>query len=263
MHWNADQEDGMRLKNKVAIITGASKGIGKAIAMAFAREGAAVVIASRSMNLLTAIEKQVQADGGECLALPLDVRNPESVDAMVDKTIEKYGRLDILVNNAGISMACPSENLSLKDWKNALETDLYGVFYGCQAAARVMIPQGSGSIINVTSIYGIVAAPARLAYCTSKAGANMLTKVLAAEWAAKKIRVNAIAPGYVRTELVDGVIQKGMISLSAIEKRTPMGRLGESEDMVGIAVYMAGDESSFLTGSIVNVDGGWVAYGYL
>jgi len=253
----------MRLKNKVAIVTGASKGIGKAIAIAYAREGASVVIASRSLDLLAEIEKQIQAAGGEAMALPLDVRNPESVNAMVDKTVAKYGRLDILVNNAGISMACPSEQLSQEDWKNALETDLFGVFYGCQAAARVMIPQGGGSIINITSIYGLVAAPARLAYCTSKAGANMLTKVLAAEWAAKKIRVNAIAPGYVRTELVDGVIQKGMISLTAIEKRTPMGRIGESEDMVGIALYMAGEESAFLTGSIVNVDGGWVAYGYL
>jgi NAD(P)-dependent dehydrogenase (short-subunit alcohol dehydrogenase family) len=253
----------MRLKNKVAIITGASKGIGKAIAIAYAREGARVVIASRSLDMLSTIEKQIKGDGGDAMALHLDVRSPESVNTMVDKTIEKYGRLDILVNNAGISMACPSENLSLEDWKNALETDLYGVFFGCQAAARAMIPQGGGSIINVTSVYGLVAAPGRLAYCTSKAGANMLTKVLAAEWAAKKIRVNAIAPGYVRTELVDGVIQKGMISLAAIEKRTPMGKIGESEDMVGIAVYMASDESSFMTGSVVNVDGGWVAYGYL
>ena len=253
----------MRLKNKVAIITGASKGIGKAIAMAYAREGACVVIASRSLDTLSTIEKQIKDNGAEAMALHLDVRSPESVNAMVDKTIEKYGRLDILVNNAGISMACPSEKLALEDWKNALETDLYGVFFGCQAAARVMIPQGGGVIINITSVYGLVAAPGRLAYCTSKAGANMLTKVLAAEWAAKKIRVNAIAPGYVRTELVDGVIQKGMISLEAIEKRTPMGKIGESEDMVGIAVYMASDESSFMTGSVVNVDGGWVAYGYL
>jgi NAD(P)-dependent dehydrogenase (short-subunit alcohol dehydrogenase family) len=126
-----------------------------------------------------------------------------------------------------------------------------------------MIPQGGGCIINVTSIYGIVAAPGRLAYCASKAAANMLTKVLAAEWAAKKIRVNAIAPGYTRTELVEAVIEKGMISLAAIEKRTPMGKIGEVEDMVGIALYMASDESSFMTGSVVNVDGGWVAYGYL
>lgn len=253
----------MRLKDKVAIVTGASKGIGKAIAIAYAKEGAAVVVASRSIDLLERIAKDIKASGGEAIALPLDVRNPESVNDVIEKTVEKYGHLDILVNNAGVSMAHPSESLSTKDWKNALETDLYGVFYGCQAAARVMIPHGGGCIINVTSIYGIVAAPERLAYCASKAAANMLTKVLAAEWAAKKIRVNAIAPGYTRTELVEGVIEKGMISLAAIEKRTPMGKIGEVGDMVGIAVYMASDESSFMTGSVVNVDGGWVAYGYL
>ncbi len=253
----------MRLKNKVAIVTGASKGIGKAIAIAYAREGASVVLASRSLDLLTAIEKQIKGSGGEAAAMSLDVRNPDSVNALVENTVKKYGRLDILVNNAGVSMAHPSESLSAEDWKNALETDLYGVFYGCQAAARVMIPQGGGCIINVTSVYGIVAAPGRLAYCASKAAANMLTKVLAAEWAAKKIRVNAIAPGYTRTELVQGVIDKGMISLPAIEKRTPMGKIGEPEDMVGIAIHMACDESSYMTGSVVNVDGGWVAYGYL
>jgi NAD(P)-dependent dehydrogenase (short-subunit alcohol dehydrogenase family) len=253
----------MRLKNKVPIVTGASKGIGKAIAIGYAREGASVVVASRSMDLLTAIEKQIKAKGGEAMALPLDVRSQESVNDMIETTVKKYGRLDILVNNAGISMAHPSESLSAEDWKNALDTDLYGVFYGCQAAARVMIPQGGGCIINVTSIYGMAAAPGRLAYCASKAAANMLTKVLAAEWAAKKIRVNAIAPGYTRTELVDDVIARGKISLEAIEKRTPMGKIGESEDMVGIAVYMASDESSYMTGSVVNVDGGWVAYGYL
>lgn len=253
----------MRLKDKVAVVTGASKGIGKAIAISYAREGACVVVASRSLDVLTGIEKQIEEAGGKATALSVDVRDPESVSGLVDKTVEQYGRLDILVNNAGISMACPSENLSLSDWKNAIDTDLSGVFYGCRAAARVMIPQGGGSIINITSMYGIVAAPGRLAYCTSKAGANMLTKVLAAEWAAKKIRVNAIAPGYVRTELVEGVIQKGMISLAAIEKRTPMGRIGESEDIVGLATYMAADESSFMTGTVVNIDGGWVAYGYL
>jgi NAD(P)-dependent dehydrogenase (short-subunit alcohol dehydrogenase family) len=259
----AQLEDGMRLKNKVAIVTGASKGIGKAIALAYAKEGAAVVVASRSMDLLTAVEKQIKTEGGDAMALPLDVRNPDSVNVMIENTVKKFGRLDVLVNNAGVSMAHPSETLSEQDWKNALETDLYGVFYGCQAAARVMIPQGGGCIINVTSVYGIVAAPGRLAYCASKAAANMLTKVLAAEWAAKNIRVNAIAPGYTRTELVDDVIARGKISLEAIERRTPMGKIGEVEDMVGIAIYMAGDESSYMTGSVVNVDGGWVAYGYL
>jgi NAD(P)-dependent dehydrogenase (short-subunit alcohol dehydrogenase family) len=168
-----------------------------------------------------------------------------------------------MVNNAGISMAHPSEDLSPEEWTRAVETDLFGVFYGCQSAARQMMRQGGGCIINITSVYGLVAAPMRAAYCASKAGANILTKVLAIEWASKKIRVNAIAPGYIRTELVQDLIDQGILPVGAIEKRTPQGRIGEVEDVVGLAVYLASDEASLMTGSIVNIDGGWTAYGYL
>jgi NAD(P)-dependent dehydrogenase (short-subunit alcohol dehydrogenase family) len=239
----------MKLKNKVGLVTGASKGIGKGIALRYSREGAKVVLASRSMDLLSAI-----AD---------EIRKPNNIQEVVDRTVEEYGQLDIMVNNAGISMAHPSEDLSPEDWTRAVETDLFGVFYGCQSAARQMMEQGGGCIINITSAYGIVAAPMRAAYCASKAGANMLTKVLAIEWAEKNIRVNAIAPGYIRTELVQGVIDKGMLPVGAIEKRTPQGRIGEVEDVLGTAVFLASDEASFTTGSIVSVDGGWTAYGYL
>jgi 3-oxoacyl-[acyl-carrier protein] reductase len=253
----------MRLKDKIAIVTGASKGIGKAIAIGYAKEGAKVVLASRSLDTLKQIEGEIRERGGEALAIFVDVRNLESVQNLVEDTVRKYGRLDIMVNNAGISMAHPSEDLSPEDWRNAIETDLFGVFYGCQAAAKVMIPQGGGSIINISSVYGIVAAPGRAAYCASKAGVNMLTKVLAIEWAKKNIRVNAIAPGYVRTELVQGVIEKGMLPLGAVEKRTPLGRIGEAEEMVGLAVYLGSEESTYMTGSVINIDGGWAAYGYL
>jgi NAD(P)-dependent dehydrogenase (short-subunit alcohol dehydrogenase family) len=126
-----------------------------------------------------------------------------------------------------------------------------------------MIPQGGGNIINISSVNGILAAPRRAAYCASKAAVNELTKVLAIEWADRKIRVNAIAPGYVRTELVQDVINKGAISIEAILRRTPQGRIGEVEDIAGLAVYMASEESAYMTGSIVNIDGGWLAYGYL
>jgi len=254
----------MKLRDKVAIVTGASKGIGKGIAIRYAEEGAAVTLASRSMELLTAIARQIEDAGGRALALPLDVRQPESVEAVVRKTVEAYGRLDIMVNNAGISMAHPSEDLQPDDWQRALDTDLSGVFYGCRSAAKQMIAQGTGGcIVNITSVYGLVAAPMRAAYCASKAGANMLTKLLACEWASKKIRVNAIAPGYIRTELVQGVIDKGMLPVGAIEKRTPQGRIGEVSDLMGVAVLLGSDESEFMTGAIVTVDGGWTAFGYL
>lgn len=253
----------MKLKNKVAIITGASKGIGKAIAIRFAGEGASVVLASRSLNALEDIVQDIKKSGGEAMAVSVDIRKVESINDLVKKTVDRYGRLDLLVNNAGITMGGPSEDISPENWRAALETDLFGVFFASQAAARVMIPQGGGNIINISSVNGILAAPKRAAYCASKAAVNELTKVLAIEWADRKIRVNAIAPGYVRTELVQDVIDKGAISLEAIIKRTPQGRIGEVEDIAGLAVYMAGDESSYMTGSIVNIDGGWLAYGYL
>lgn len=253
----------MKLEGKVAIVTGASKGIGKGIALRYAQEGAAVVLASRSLNLLEAIARQINEKGGQALAIEVDVTQYASIAQMIEKTGECFGRLDILVNNAGIAMVAPSEELSPADWQRALDTDLSGVFYGCQCAARKMMAQGGGCIINITSVYGLVAAPGRAAYCASKAACNMLTKVLAIEWAKKNIRVNAIAPGYIRTELVQGVIAKGMLPVRAIEKRTPLGRIGEVKDVLALAVYLASDESSFMTGSVINIDGGWEAYGYI
>ncbi|MEN6359268.1 MAG: 3-oxoacyl-ACP reductase family protein [Smithella sp.] len=253
----------MKLKNKVAIVTGASKGIGKAIAIRFAKEGASVVLASRSLTVLEEGVREIKAFGGEAMAISVDVRKVESINDLVKKTVARYGRLDLLVNNAGITMGGPSEDIAPEDWRAALETDLFSVFYASQSAARVMIPQGGGNIINISSVNGILAAPRRAAYCASKAAVNELTKVLAIEWADRKIRVNAIAPGYIRTELVQDVINKGAISIEAILRRTPQGRIGEVDDIAGLAVYMANDESSYMTGSIVNIDGGWLAYGYL
>jgi NAD(P)-dependent dehydrogenase (short-subunit alcohol dehydrogenase family) len=253
----------MKIENKVAIVTGASKGIGKAIATRFAREGASLVVASRSRDALEKVAHEIKSAGGEALVVTVDVRNADSTDELVKKTVSHYGRLDLLVNNAGITMGGASEELSPEDWRTAMETDLFGVFFACQAAARVMIPQGGGNIINISSVNGILAAPRRAAYCSSKAGVNALTKVLAIEWADRNIRVNAIAPGYVRTELVQDVIDKGAISMEAILRRTPQHRIGEVEDIAGLAVYMASDESSYMTGSIVTIDGGWTAYGYL
>jgi len=253
----------MKLTNKVALITGASKGIGKGIALRYAQEGAAVAIASRSMDLLSGIAEDINNPGGRALALKVDVRKSASIQEVVDQTVEHFGRLDIMVNNAGISMAHPSEDLLPDDWTRAIETDLSGVFYGCQSAARQMMKKDGGCIINITSIYGLVAAPMRAAYCASKAAGNMLTKVLASEWADRNIRVNAIAPGYIRTELVQGVIDNGMLPKGAIEKRTPQGRIGEVQDVLGAAVFLASEEAAYVTGSILTIDGGWTAHGYL
>jgi len=254
----------MKLKDQVAIVTGASKGIGKAIAMRYAIEGARVMLASRSAKLLNEIAEDINDAGGRASAMEVDVCDHHSVEALVRQTVADFGCLDIMVNNAGISAAHASADLTPQMWDQAVKTDLYGVFYGCQSAARVMMTQASGGcIINITSILGSCAAPMRAAYCASKAGANMLTKVLSSEWASHGIRVNAIAPGYIRTELVQDIIDRGLLEPAAIEKRTPLGRIGRVQDIEGMAVYLAGAEASYITGSVITVDGGWTAYGYL
>jgi 3-oxoacyl-[acyl-carrier protein] reductase len=254
----------MKLKDKVAIITGASKGIGKAIAERYAKEGARVMLASRSLEVLEEIANQIKDSGGQASAMEVDVCDHDSIEDLVRRTVSEYSCLDIMVNNAGISSAHASVDLTPDIWDQAVKTDLYGVFYGCQSAARVMMNQAfGGCIINITSMYGISAVPMRAAYCASKAGANMLTRVLSSEWASHGIRVNAIAPGYIRTELVQDIIDRAILDTEAIEKRTPLGRMGEVRDIEGLAVYLAGDEASFVTGSIFTVDGGWTAYGYI
>jgi NAD(P)-dependent dehydrogenase (short-subunit alcohol dehydrogenase family) len=254
----------MVLQGKVAIVTGASKGIGRAIAERYAREGARVVLASRSPAALQSIAETINSLGGHAAALAVDVSDPRSVESMVRRAAAVFGGLDIMVNNAGTTAVKPSADLEAEAWDRTVKTDLYGVFYGCQSAGRLMLEQGRGGcIINITSIYGICAAPMRAAYCASKAGANMLTQVMAVEWAAHGIRVNAIAPGYVRTELVQGLIDTGRMDVPSIEKRTPLGRMAEARDVEGMAVFLASDEAAYVTGSIMTVDGGWTAYGFL
>ena len=252
----------MKLEGKVALITGASKGIGAGIAKRYAKEGAAVILASRSMELLLKVEQEIRDEGSEATTIFMDVTKSDSVNKAVSKAIKKYGRLDVMVNNAGIAMTHPSVSLSDENWKIAIETDLFGIFFGCRAAGKEMMKQGGGSIINITSMWGISASPNRLAYCVSKAAGNMLTKVLATEWAKENIRVNAIAPGYIQTEMVQDVIDKGMLDIEFIEKRTPRGSIGKIEEILPIAVYLASDDASFTTGSVIVVDGGWTANGY-
>lgn len=253
----------MKLKNKIALVTGASKGIGKAIALQFSLEGAAVALASRNIQSLTSVSEEINQIGGHSIVIPLDVSDPESIQQGIDKTVAHYGRLDIMVNNAGISMTVPSLEMTPEQWRLAVETNLSGVFFGCQAAARQMIKQNKGCIVNISSIFSKNAAPMRAPYCASKAGVDMLTQVLAAEWARYNIRVNAIAPGYVYTDLVKELIEKEVFDTKALKKRTPQNRLGEVDDIANAALFVSCDKSDFMTGSILVVDGGWSAYGYV
>jgi len=180
---------------------------------------------------------------------------------MVQKTIEAFGRIDILVNNAGVPMVCPAIELKEEDWDKALTTDLKAYFLCSQAIAKIMIPQRKGKIINITSMLGETVVPGRIAYTVSKAGADMLTKALAVEWAKYHINVNAIAPGYVMTEWIEDLIKKGVLKEDTLIRRTPLKRLPQVEDVSKAAVFLASNESDYITGEILRVDGGWVLYG--
>ena len=251
----------MRLANRHALITGSTKGIGLGIARAFVREGARVVVHSRSATDCAAVAKTL---GGAAVPIAADLSRAEEVRRLARTALDAMdGRIDILVNNAGQPRVAPSTELAEGDYRATMDLNLTAYFLLAQAIGRQMIERGGGSIINVGSINGSVAFPQRLAYCVSKAGVNMLTKVLAIEWAAHGVRVNCLAPGYVETPFIQGLAAQGILDTRKLAARTPMGRLGTPDEMGDAAVFLAGDESAFVTGAILTADGGWQAYGYL
>ena len=237
--------------------------MGRAMALAFADEGADVAINEIDMALAEKVVSEVIAKERRALAVKADVSIKAEVEAMVTTIVKELGRTDILVNNAGVSMAARSEELEEEDWDKALDVDLKGVLLCSQMVGREMIRQKRGNIINIASIYGLFGVPWRAAYCSAKAGVISLTQTLACEWARHHINVNAIAPGFIRTDMVKDFIQKGIFDEKAIAGRSPAGRLGEPKEIANAAVFLASDESSFITGHTLVVDGGWSVYGYL
>jgi NAD(P)-dependent dehydrogenase (short-subunit alcohol dehydrogenase family) len=251
----------MQLENKVAVITGAGQGLGRAIARAFVAEGAKVVIAELEPARGQAVAEALGAENA--FFQQADVRDAMSVRAMVNAAVDRWERVDILVNNAGLFGRTPTEDLAEEEWDRILDTNLKGAFLCSQAAGRVMIRQGGGRVISLSSINGLVGFPERLAYNCSKAAIDALTRVLASEWGKYNINVNAIAPGYVRTDVLDEHIAAGWFDEESILKRTPLGRLIPEADIARAAVYLASPASANVSGVVLPVDGGWVAYGYL
>jgi NAD(P)-dependent dehydrogenase (short-subunit alcohol dehydrogenase family) len=247
-----------------AIVTGSTKGIGLGIARAFAREGAAVVINARSAKDCQAVAEEIGKEGRRAIAIPADLSRSGEVRRLAREAEAALGgHVDILVNNAGQPRVAPSVELPEADYRYTLDLNLNAYFLLSQEVGRGMLARRSGTIINVSSINGTIAFPQRLAYCVSKAGVNMLTKVMAIEWASHGVRVNAIAPGYVETEIVKGLAAKGILDRERLSRRTPMGRLGLPEEVAEAAVFLTSDAASFITGSVLTVDGGWMAYGYI
>lgn len=253
----------MRLKGKRSIVTGAARGIGYAIARKFSEEGSKVAIIDVDAQGGERAARKLRSEvGADVFFIAADVSHELDVKRFFEKALREFGRIDVLVNNAGIHMAKPTINVELQEWNRIIEVNLTGVFLCSKEAAKHMINIGGGSIINIASIDGIVALPERAAYCVSKAGVIQLTKVLAVEWAKYGIRVNAIAPGYTKTEIVRSLIARGVVKEEKVTQRCPMGRMANPSEIALAALYLASDESSYVTGETLVVDGGWIVYGY-
>ncbi len=254
----------MRLKDKAALVTGASRGIGEAIAMSFAREGADVVLnCSKSVTEAEKVAQEIKTLGRRTTVIQADVADKAAVDEMVKKVMADFGRIDILVNNAGMSVVGASAELEEERWRRGIDVMLTGVFFCSQAAGKEMIKQRNGKIINIASVNGIGAFPERVCYGSAKAGVMHLTRTLGCEWAKYNINVNAIAPGYIKTYLVTDLLAKGVYDEKELANRTPAGRLGECEDVADAAIFLASEESRYIVGQTIVVDGGWSAYMYL
>jgi dehydrogenase/reductase SDR family protein 4 len=243
------------LKGKVALITGASRGIGQAIAIGYAQAGADVVVASRKLPDLEKVAQQIRGMGRKSLAVEAHVARMEEIKNLLNKIKEEFGKIDILVNNAGTNPTMASAlDVDERAWDSIMNLNLKGLFFLSQAAARVMKEKGGGKIINVASTAGIT--PDLLPiYSISKAAVIMATKVMAQQWAQYNIRVNAIAPGLTKTRFSEALWNNPDILKMAMSK-TPMGRVAEPEEMVGAAIYLASDASSYVTGQVIALDGG-------
>ncbi|HHV97275.1 MAG TPA: glucose 1-dehydrogenase [Clostridiaceae bacterium] len=249
------------LKGKVALITGTSSGLGVQFARAFARQGADLVILARRYDRLEALAREIEEETGvRCLPIKCDVSVESEVKAAVAKAVEVFGKIDILVNNAGIGAGTPAEQLSMDEWKRVVDVNLNSVFLMSREVGQIMIKNKYGKIINVASMYGVVANNAIPAssYHASKAGVINLTRALACEWAKYNITVNAIGPGFFQTEMTEEALRDEAF-LQYIKYTTPMGRCGRSGELDGLAIYLASDASSYTTGQIICVDGGTTA----
>jgi NAD(P)-dependent dehydrogenase (short-subunit alcohol dehydrogenase family) len=250
------------LAEKIAVVTGASRGIGKSIAVELAEAGARVAcVATRAENAAETVA-EIQSKGGEAIAVGCRVESGTEVTRAFAQLEAELGAVDILVNNAGVTHPQLTLDMTEENWDLHMNVNAKSIFLCSQAAARQMKAHGAGCIINIGSILGRNAFPATLGYCASKAAVDHMTRVLAIEWARYGIRVNCIAPGYIRTDLIDRLAEEGKLAVKDLEKRTPQRRLGSGADIAKAVRYVASDDAGFMTGEVMVIDGGWTAFGY-
>jgi len=243
-----------RLQGKVAIVTGASRGIGRAIAIALATEGAKIAINYASASTAAdEVVKEIVAAGGEAIAIGADVSKSDQVDTLTNSVIEKWGRIDVLVNNAGITRDTLLLRMKLEDWQSVIDLNLTGVFLCTKAASKIMLKQRSGRIINIASVAGQMGNPGQANYSAAKAGTIGFTKTVAKELATRGITVNAVAPGFITTDMTKDIKSDDIL------KYIPLGRYGVPEEVAGMVKFLAADAAAaYITGQVFNVDGGMV-----
>ena len=241
------------LSDKVAIVTGASRGIGRLIAVALAGQGAKVVVSARNIEALQNLTAEIKAQGGDALAVAGDVAVEDDANNLIKQAVAAYGQVNILINNAGITRDGLLLRMKDADWDAVLDTNLKGAFHCIRAVAKVMSKQRSGRIINISSVVGEMGNPGQANYCASKAGLLGLTKSVARELARRNVTVNAITPGFIVTDMTDDLTDSARETLT---EQIPLGRLGEAEDVANAVLFLASDQSAYITGQVLGVNGG-------
>lgn len=246
------------VKDKLILITGSSQGIGFSLAKGFVEAGAKVIINGRSKEKVNKVVNQLKSIGGDVIGIDFNVTNKDAIEKRINEIENKIGKIDVLVNNAGIHRRAPLEDLSMENWNEVINTNLTSVFLISQCVAKYMIKRKKGRIINITSINAEMARPTIANYCAAKGGLKMLTKSMATEWGKYNILTNAIGPGYFLTELTRPLSENKEFD-EWVKKEVPLARWGKTEELIGAAIFLASDASSYINGHTIYVDGGWQA----